>query len=239
MLTFRRASFAAIGLCLFVTEKTRAGIISTVSDPGVESSAAINTTSIDFNSVSPGYKGSQSFSLPGSLTATYQGTQFVVAADQYGGASGTGNYLAIQAGNSVTLNLSATQAYFGMWLSAADSANQIEFFNGSQLVGSFSAANPEIAALPASYLGNPNSKFLGSDGAEQYAFVNFYAENATDMFNNIVFTNLPGATSFESDNQTFSATLQAPSVIPEPSSLALAGTAVLVGLGAWSRRRSV
>ena len=233
-LQLRRAGIVAFGLFLLVIHAAQAAIISTVEAPGVQSSSAVDTTLIDFNSVSTGYKSSETFSLPSSLTATYQGTQFVVAADQYGGAGGVGNYLAIQANNSVTLTLSASQAYFGMWLSAADSANQIEFYSGNQLVGAFSAAGPEVSSLPAAYLGNPNSQFLGDNGSEPYVFVNFYAQVASDMFNTIVFTNLAGATTFESDNHTFSTTLQAPSPIPEPASVTLLALG-LVGIAVMRR----
>jgi hypothetical protein len=237
MLQLRSAHFAAIGICLFAIENSQAAIVSTVEAAGVQSSSAVNASVIDFNNVSTGYKGSQSFSLPGSLTANYQGTQFVVAADTYGGAGGVGNYLAIQAGGSVNLSLSAPQAYFGMWLSAADSANQVEFFNGTQLVGSFSADSPEITSLPMAYLGNPNGQFPDANPTQQYVFVNFYAQTQSDMFSTIVFTNLPMNTSFESDNHTFSATLQAPSSVPEPSSIVLAASAVLAGVLPWARLR--
>ena len=207
MLRLRTAGLAAMGLSLLMAQAAQADVIVTFEAPGVQTSSALNRTTIDFNSVGTGYHGSQTFTLPGPLTATYSGTQFVNSADQYGGAGGAGNYLAIQATNSVTLNLNAPQAYFGLWLSAADSANQLELFGGNLLVGSFSGAGPAISSLPGTYLGNPNSQFLGDNPTEKYVFINFYAHSANDEFNTIVFTNLAGATTCESDNHTFSSTL--------------------------------
>ena len=240
MLRLCPAGLRAGGLFLFLARAAQANLVVTVEPPGVQTSSAVNATTIDFNSVSTGYKGLQTFLLPGPSTATYTGTQFVLPADQYGGAGGVGNYLAIQANNSVTLSLSTPQAYFGLWLSAADSANQIEFFNGSQMVGFFSAAGPVISSLPAAYLGNPNSQFLGDDGTEKFAFINFFASGVSDMFNAIVFTNLPGATTFESDNHTFSTTLQPPSAVPEPSSLVSGVMAVILLSGFWLlKKRSI
>ena len=224
-----RAGIAALGISLLAAHVAQAGIITTIEAPGVQTSSALDTTTETFNSVSTGYKNSQTFSLAGGLTATYSGTQFVNQADEYGGAGGVGNYLSLQATNSVTLTLSASQAYFGLWVSALDPYNQLQFYNGSQLLASYSGADPRVALLPASYLGNPNLAFLGQDPAENFVFVNFYAQSSADMFNKIVFSNLPGPTSFESDNHTFSATLQAPAV-PEPSSLALCGIAGVIGL---------
>jgi hypothetical protein len=238
MLRLCPAGLAAGGLFLFLAQVAQADLVVTVEAPGVQTSSALNTTTIDFNSVSTGYKGLQMFSLPGPLTATYVGNQFVIPADQYGGAGGVGNYLSIQANNSVTLSLSTPQAYFGLWLSAADNSNQIEFFNGSQMVGFFSAAGPLMSSLPTAYLGNPNSQFLGDDATEKFAFINFYAPGTSDMFNEIVFTNLPGATNFESDNHTFSATLQAPSAVPEPSSLVYGASAVILLSGFWLLKKS-
>jgi hypothetical protein len=232
------ASLTAAGLFLFLAQAAQATLVVTVEAPGVQTSSALNATTIDFNSVSTGYKGLQTFLLPGPSTVTYVGNQFVIPADQYGGAGGVGNYLSIQANNSVTLSLSTPQAYFGMWLSAADSANQIEFFNGSQMVGSFSATGPLMSSLPATYLGNPNSQFLGDDPTEKFAFVNFYAPGVSDMFNEIVFTNLPGGTNFESDNHTFSTTLQAPSAVPEPSSLVFCTSGMILLSGFWLLKRS-
>jgi hypothetical protein len=58
------------------------------------------------------------------------------------------------------------------------------------------------------------------------------------MFNEIVFTNLPGGTNLETDNHTFSATLQAPAAVPEPSSLVYGASAVILLSGFWLLKKS-
>ena len=238
MLSPRTIGLAALGLALMLPASAKAGIVTTIEAPGVQSSSASNTTVIDFDSSSPGYTSSASFNLPGPLIATYTGDLgggfFIIQANQYGGAGGAGSYFGIGAGSSTTLTLSTPQAYFGMWWSAADRDNQLEFFNGSTSVGSFTTASSVISSLPSSYYGNPNT---GENGGEPYVFINFYAEAAGDKFDRIVFANGTSIGSiFESDNHTFSNVLQAPSV-PEPSSLAMTGMASGFA-GLWVRRKA-
>lgn len=204
-----------------------AGILMTVEGPGVQTSSATNTTLVDFNSANPGYHFTQNFDLTPTSSVSYVGNQFVREASEYGGAGGTGRSLSIQTGNSVTATLQDAQAYFGFWLSAGDVANSIEFFNNGVSVGAFDEATIEALLGPA-YFGNPNAAFQGQNPSQPYVFVNFYSETAADMFDSIVFTNAPGASEFESDNHTFSTTLQSP--VPEPSAFVLAALGI-VGLG--------
>lgn len=236
-LPIRASSLAGFAWSLLLTSAAQAGIVVTVEAPTVQASSAVNTQTIDFDSESTGYKGSQSFNLAGPLTATYSGDQFVTVADQYGGAGGVGNYLAIQSGSVVVLNLSSAQAYFGMWLSAADSANQLEFYNGSQSLSAFAATTIIRSLADPAYFGNPNPQFAGQNPDQPYVFLNFYAEAASDMFDKIVFINLPLATALESDNHTFSTTLQAPGAIPEPASLSIVGTLLLIVVSGSIRMR--
>jgi hypothetical protein len=229
----RVCSVAALGVSLLFSQSTGAGLIETVEAPGRQTSPASNTTTVNFNSATLGYHFSETFQVTPSLSVTYTGDQFIKAADQYGGAvnPSTGkdtNYFAVQSGN-VTMTLSATQAYFGIWISAADKYNQIAFYNGNTEVGSLTGTGAFLSALPSTYNGNPTPDFKGYDAGEKFVFVNFYAQKAADEFNKIVLTNTPGSgTTFESDNHTFSTELQAPSSVPEPSSFALLGLGVCV-----------
>jgi hypothetical protein len=243
----RVANYSAIVFGMLFVQSTYASIMETVENPGIQTSTVLNTTVITFDSASTGYHGSQTFSLPGNLTATYSGTSFVYAANQYGGAGGNTNYLAVKDNNPITVTLSASQAYFGMWLSAADPANEIQFYNGDTLLDTFSATGPFLSSLGSAYKGNPNSPFLGYDPSEKFAFVNFFASTSSDKFNKIVLTNIPGkGTIFESDNHAFSTTLQAPShgttlqslsSVPEPSTLVSSLIAVLLVPGYWLLKR--
>ena len=235
----RSKAVVAIGLSLLFAPASRAAIVTTIEAPGVQTSSAIDKQVINFDSAGQGWHYQQVFNLTG-LTVTYDGNQFVEKAGQYGGAGGTGQYLGVQQDtpeqdDSVTISLSTPQAYFGLWFSAADPYNKIQIYNGSTLLYTFTGTGSEMSALPGTYLGNPNSAFLGQNGTQNYAFVNFYAQTSGDMFNKIVLTNLyGGGTELESDNHTFSATLQP---VPEPSSIASIGIAVLMLSGRWIQKK--
>ena len=212
---FRMVRFAAVGLSLLVARSANAGLIQTVEGPGAQTSSAKDTSVIDFNNLPTGDQSSLALDVSSSLTAKIEGKFSINPADQYGGAidpsnkDQSSNYFAVKEGD-VTLKLSNAQAYFGLWISAADKFNQIAFFNGDKQVGSLTGTGEFLSALPKEYLGNPTPDFQGKNTEENYAFVNFYAQTKEDEFDTIVLTNLPGWTVFESDNFTFSTELQAP-----------------------------
>jgi hypothetical protein len=180
----------------------------------------------------------------GSITGSYSGGLTVSAANQYGGASGTG-YFGTVTNSSYTLTLSASGGlpgvnYFGMWFSALDGGNQLQFFNGNTLLYSFTPATFQslVGACPNAsnaFCGNPNANFSGKDTGEQFAFLNFF--DTTGYFNKIVFTETTTA-GLESDNQTvgyMNPPTPTGTIIPnapEPGSfiLLLTGTLALMGL---------
>ena len=97
-----------------------------------------------------------------------------VPADQYGGANGTDPYPLVTGGTapgdaySVKLTHSASIPgvnYFGLWISALDSSNDLQFYNQGQLLYSFGA--PDLIAALGScgtaggYCGNPTTPFQG------------------------------------------------------------------------------
>jgi PEP-CTERM motif len=212
----------------------------------------------DFNS---GLGAGNTTTFGGSgITGTYATTPGfttgfqINSADQYGGANGSGNYIVSLAlagvATSYTLTLDTGVNYFGYWLSAQDPGNQVQIYDNSTLLYTFTPTDL-ITALGAcsggAYCGNPNSGFSGDNDSQPYAFVDFYV--AGETFNKIVFTELNSGNGYESDNHTV-ANLSAPppgtllasspvpstSPVPEPSGLALLGTGV-IGVAASLRRK--
>jgi hypothetical protein len=192
----------------------------------------------------------------GTISGSYSGGLIIYSADVYGGAGGTGYYPELFAtGNGYTLALTTSGNipgvnYFGMWFSALDAGNELQFYEDvgttdtlvytftpqefQSLVGACSGSNP--------FCGNPNSPFAGTDNddaGEQFAFLNFFDTNG--YFNTIAFTE-GGGGGFESDNHTVG--YQNPitpsgtviGATPEPGTLALFGTGLL-GLAGFVRRK--
>lgn len=133
---------------------------------------------------------------------------------QYGGAStedsvpttgGMGTNYAWVENFSLTLTLDEPSTYFGLWWSAGNDQNYIDFYDDDQLLGSFSCATLVTAlnsqALDsedgashstADYFGSP---VTGDQNQEPYAYLHIFAGEGK-TFNKVV---LSGA-GFEFDN---------------------------------------
>jgi hypothetical protein len=243
-------------------------IVAYVEAPTIQASSLSNITTVDFNGFATG-----NYTTP-LVTAigTYEGTSSekfqIIAADQYGGAGGTGNYFAVgtESGSAgpVLLNLNAQENYFGFWWSAGDVNNSISFFENGTLLATFTTANI-VSLLPntsngivtaingstyntKSYYGNPNN--TTKDTGEPFAYVDVIANGLT--FNQISFSNTL-STGFESDNHSVAVgvvdppsgdvivenvPLTAAAQAPEPSTLLLLA-AVLCCAATWKIRRSL
>lgn len=201
--------------------------------PGVQTPAGISTYYENFDTVTTN-SGSLTTNFNGSsITGTYTGDFSIMAADAFGGANGSHFISTTGSNGAYTLSLSKPVNYFGLWFSALDAGNSLNFYKGNALVDSFTPADfvALVGACPAStnpYCGNPNNHL---DAAEQFAFLNFY--DSTGTFDKVIFNqNTTGGAQFESDNQTV-ANLSAPptgsdpGVVPEPASLFLFGTGFL------------
>jgi PEP-CTERM motif len=200
-----------------------------------------------FSYATPGTLSSytSNFSSGTGVASVYSGVYSPIqinAADQYGGAGGTGNYDAVF-GTSNTLTVANTQTgrginYFGIWISALDSGNELQFYNGGTLVYTFTSQNL-ITALGSCANGNAGNAYCGNpsdyyaDSGEQFAYVNFV--DTVGTFNKIVFTQTGGG-GFESDNQAVAYNSAFTTTgTPEPASILIMG-AGLAGLF-WARRR--
>jgi hypothetical protein len=199
--------------CLFalLTPNANADLVVTYAEqPGVESSTLSGTSVENFNSLTAGDKYTNLAWTDGTTTVGTFNSVYISAANQYGGATGTGylngsNYAvesaSVGGANHVaasTLTLTTPSAYFGFWWSAGDANNEVQFFNGSTLVAQFTTATL-MDKLPSTYYGNPRSPST-LDHNEPFAFINFYGEGGV-TFNSIVFTDTQNS-GFEADNYT-------------------------------------
>ena len=120
-----------------------------------------------------------------------------VTADAYGGANGSQYYaVGVQSGAlQSTLTLTAAQSYVGMWWSAGDIHNILEFYNGATLVRTYKVGDI-IPSLGAAYYGNPNN---GLNSSEPYVYLNFTA-TGSDTISSVVFKSDSINAGFEIDN---------------------------------------
>lgn len=92
------------------------------------------------------------------------------SADVYGGAGGINNYI-----TEATLTLNTEASYFGLWWSAGNGGNILEFYRSDTLVAQFTS--DILTSLSSSYDGNPSGPYSGANTNEKYAFLNFYGSN--------------------------------------------------------------
>ncbi len=174
------------------------------------------TTTIDFNSGSAPTTGFAKYTFQSGNNSSVRADRWAPA-----GANGEVNnssYLAVFQGDSVTIDLEKSLSYFGIDWGAISGGNVFSFYNGNQLIKSFSTedVNPVAPVRAAQH------------GGEGNGYLHFYAENKKDIFNRIVITQTGGG-GFESDNHSFN--VADPRKVPEPTAvlgLMAAGGALLL-----------
>ncbi len=223
------AAAAILTAGLFVTASANAGITFSYEAAGVETTTVSGASTETFDSVAAGVISSYYSSAIGG---TYSSGE-VVAADQYGGAGGS-QYDVTGLGHttSQSLTFTAAKTYFGMWWSAGDAANVLEFYSGGSLVDSFNV-NDVTASLSSAYLGNPDASHLGQDASEYFVYLDFTGTDGT-TFDQIKFNN-PTSSGFESDNHSvYDQPINVPGTnvypVPEPSTV-VAGALLLLPFG--------
>lgn len=171
------------------------------------------------------------FGTGNEITGTYSGDFVSDANNEFGGAGGTGAYPELMTGGSYSLSLTSNTSdvpgvnYFGLWISALDAGNLLQFYSGSTLVYSFTPADfiALVGACPSAsneFCGNPNmsnhTTNSSADSIQQFAFLNFF--DIGGYFDKVVFSETISNSGFESDNHTV-AYIDPPISGPEPSSL--------------------
>jgi hypothetical protein len=242
-----------VSLAAVVTGAAHADIGVYVSPNDIESAEDSGITGVsteNFESRTVGaFSNFTSATINGSYSLT-SGTADIQANNVFGGFE-EGNQLAVnpQTGR-ITLTLNEPVAYFGFYFTAGDAANNIDLYDGTTLVKTFSTGtlismlpnNPTatIKAINGStyqtqaYYGQPST---GSNASEAYAYLHFIA-NAGTTFNRVVLSQITTAGAiFENDNHSIRAT--APVIpgtlvaIPEPDAVGLLALGALLA----ARRR--
>jgi hypothetical protein len=177
------------------------------------------------------------------ITGTYAGDGLILPADQYGGARATGNYLAVADGQSESLTLSTPVNFFGLWFSALDATNTLQFYQTGNPDPIYTFGADQFQALvgpcpSGAYCGNPNAAFLNANSGQQYAYLEFLATGGT--FNTVVISEASDTGNFEADNEAVGSVSDphvagtAINATPEPGSLTLAiagASLILLGMG--------
>ncbi len=139
------------------------------------------------------------------------------------------NYLAVFHNDDVNIKLASNFNYYGINWGAISNNNTFTFYKGDQLVKSFNTQDI-----------NPLATVYAAHQGERNAYVHFYADNASEVFDRIVVSqSSEEGGGFETDNHSFHMgntgfDWNNPTKTPEPA--AMVGLAVVSG-AAWLKRK--
>ena len=182
-----------------------------LSPPGEQNTTRPGATVEDFSGATGAIGATGLFTVGAWSGATGGVTRN--AADQFGGAGGAGQYLALSSGNQVTITLATGRKYVGFWWSAGNAGNAIEFYDDADnLLASFTtnslttllSGGGNITAIDGSpyaksaYFGNPNPP-SGRNAAQPYGYINLLLQGASVNFRKIIIRHAGGG-AFELDN---------------------------------------
>lgn len=224
--------FALMGaVALASTPAAALNFIVRAEAPGVQSNLAVlrrgsGVETFNARTIGAGQEFTTNFG--GSLfSGTYKNIE-ILGANQFGGAGGNTRFANARGKNSFTLTFTSAPTggvtYFGMWWSALDGGNVIEFFQGGDRRFTFGPSDyrqllqGSASQIPTGYFGNPNSAFARQNSGEPYAFLNFYAVGGS--FDKIRFRQQTNGAGFETDNHTVGQWLTT-DPIPEPATWAM------------------
>jgi len=222
-------NYAVAALLAATATAAQAGIVFSYEAAGIQQTTVVGAVTETFESAGVGAITGAGYTSA-TIGGTYLGGQ-VINANQYGGAGGSGLYdvVGLNTSNpallSQTLTFTAQKTYFGMWWSAGDASNVLEFYNGSTLIDSFTVGSV-LSLLGPAYSSNPNPP-PGQNTGEKYAYLNFTGTAGT-TFNVVKFINNSNS-GFESDNHSvYDQEITPPgTVVPEPSTY-LMGALMLI-----------
>lgn len=210
-----------------------ASIIFTREAPGVQQTPVASAITETFDSLPTGALG-----VYVSPIGTYSSGAAIVAPNVFGGAFQT-QYIAAGSQSGTTqyeVSFSGLRTYFGFYWGAGDSQNNVDFYEGATLKGTFGVGDI-IAGLPAAYFGNPNT---GGNAGEPYVYLHFTSSDLASRFDSVVFRNNTTGSGFETDNHAVFDELITPPGVPEPSSFLLmsAGFGAVLAMAARRSRTS-
>ena len=204
-------------LFLFIVVYTNAQniLVTIAEDPGQQSSTVSDVAVFDFDSLTTGRHSNVVWEDVGIIDellvhegyfgfGAYDPSDGLNSRFNWNGWAGWSGSDPIVSATTITLN--ERSAYFGLYWSAGDGDDILQFYDGDTLVAEFSTnAVVQSASLTQDYYGDPNHNnqwqpHLRYNHIEPYAFINFYGDANTKWDKVILTQTYDSGSGFETDN---------------------------------------